>query len=92
MSATQFLMLSLLPNAGCGVLVSSGQEPRAPEGEVNNPKVTAALSGAVALYLAFSIFGATEAPSSSLNAMNWVFFILALVACIGSIWKMAKGG
>ena len=59
---------------------------------MNNPKVTAVISGAVALYLAFSIFGATEAPSSSLNTMHWGLLILALIACIGPICKIAKGG
>lgn len=58
---------------------------------MNNPKIVAAVSGAVALYQAFSIFGASEAPSSAVNTLNWAFLILALVACIGSIYKMAKG-
>lgn len=58
---------------------------------MNNPKVIAVLSGVVAIYLAFSIFGASEAPSSALSAMNWLFLVLALVACIGSIYKIMKG-
>lgn len=62
-------------------------------GHLNNPKVVAVISGVVALYLAWSIFGGgAEAPSSALNAMNWVFFVLALVACIGSVYQIAKGG
>ena len=59
---------------------------------MNNPKVTAAISGAVALYMAYSIFGATEAPSSALNTMQWVFLVLALVACIGSLYRISRGG
>ncbi len=59
---------------------------------MNNPKVTAAISGAVAVYLAFSIFGASEAPSSALSTMNWAFLALALIACVGSIYKITKGG
>ena len=62
------------------------------EGVMNNPKVVAAVSGIAVIFLAFSIFGPSdEAPSSALNAMNWVFFLLALVACIGSIVLIMKG-
>ena len=60
---------------------------------MNNPKVIAAISGLVAISLGYSIFGGSgEAPSSALNAMNWVFFILAVVACVGSLYQIAKGG
>ncbi|MBX9462960.1 MAG: hypothetical protein KL840_08310 [Aquamicrobium sp.] len=60
---------------------------------MNNPKVIATISGVVALYLGYSIFGpAGEAPSPALNAMNWVFFLLAVVACVGSIVQILKGG
>lgn len=60
---------------------------------MNNPKLIAVISGVVALYLAYSIFGQSEeAPSSSLNTMNWVFFLLAVVACVGSIVQIVKGG
>ena len=59
---------------------------------MNNPKIVAPVSGVVAAYLLYSILNTSEAPSSALSALNWAFFILALVACIGSIYKIAKGG
>lgn len=60
---------------------------------MNNPKLVAAISGIAALFLAYSIFGPSdEAPSSALGAMNWVFFLLAVVACVGSIVRIVKGG
>ncbi|MGW9331612.1 hypothetical protein [Bosea sp. NPDC055594] len=58
---------------------------------MNNPKVVTVLSGAAALYFAFSIFGGTEAPSSTLSTLNWIFFILALIGCVDSLYKLAKG-
>lgn len=58
---------------------------------MNNPKVVTVLSGTAALYFAFSIFGGTEAPISALGALNWIFFILALVGCMGSLYKIVKG-
>ena len=60
---------------------------------MNDPKLIAAVSGIVAPFLAYSIFGPSEeAPSSTLGAMNWVFFLLAVVACVGSIVQIVKGG
>lgn len=60
---------------------------------MNNPKTIAIISGIAALWLAYSIFGpSAEAPSSTVNAMNWVFFLLAAVACIGSIVQIVRGG
>ena len=60
---------------------------------MNNPKVVAGISAIAVIFLGYSIFGpAEEAPSSALNTMNWAFFILALIAFIGSIVLMAKGG
>lgn len=59
---------------------------------MGNPKIVAVISGIAALFLASSIFGPSdEAPSSTLNLMNWVFFLLALVAFIGSVIQMSKG-
>ena len=69
----------------CGFLVVKR------EVTMNNPKLVAAISGVVALYLAYSIFGpADEAPGTALNIMNWVFFLLAAVACVGSIIQILK--
>ena len=58
---------------------------------MNNPKLIAALSGVATLFLGYSIFGpADEAPSSAVNTMDWVFFMLALVAFVGSIVLIVK--
>lgn len=57
-----------------------------------NPKTVAIISGIAALFLAYSIFGPSrEAPSSAVYTMNWVFFLLALAACIGSAIQAMKG-
>jgi len=57
---------------------------------MNNPKIVAPLSALVALYLAYTIFGAAEAPSSTLNIMQWVFLLLAVAAFVGSIVQLTK--
>lgn len=58
---------------------------------MNNPKIVALMSAVVALYLAYTIFTATEAPSTGLAAMHWLFLFLAAIACIGSLIQIAKG-
>ena len=60
---------------------------------MNNPKIVAAISAIAVIYLGYSMFGAQEeAASSALNTLNWVFLLLAILALIGSIVLMAKGG
>lgn len=58
---------------------------------MNNPKVTAAISGLVAIYIAYSMYTATEAPSATLALLNWALLGLALVGCVGSLVKIARG-
>lgn len=56
-----------------------------------NPKIVAFASGLAALFLAYSIFGpANEAPSRSLNTLNWVFLVLAIIGCVGSPIQILK--
>lgn len=60
---------------------------------MNNPKLIAVISGIAFLFLSYSIFGPVEeAPSSTLNAMNWLFFLLAAFACIGSVVQIVRSG
>jgi hypothetical protein len=59
---------------------------------MNNPKVVAVVSGLAALYLGYSIFvPGQEAPGPAVSTLNWVFFLMAAVACIGSIVQIARG-
>lgn len=57
---------------------------------MNDPRIVAPISAVVALYLAYTIFTATESPSSALAAMHWLFLLLAAAACIGSIVQIAN--
>lgn len=43
---------------------------------MGNPKIVAVISGIAAIFLSYSIFGPSdEAPSSTLNLLNWVLGI-----------------
>jgi hypothetical protein len=57
---------------------------------MQNPKTTAIISGIAAILLAFRIFGATETPSSAVATMQWLFFALAIVGLIGSLYRMSR--
>lgn len=58
---------------------------------MGNPKITALICGAAVLLIVFRMFSATEAPSSALNTLNWVFLLLALVGLVGSLVMLARG-
>lgn len=58
---------------------------------MGNPKITAAICGVAALLIAFRMFTATEAPSGALDALNWVFLLLALFGFVGSLITLARG-
>lgn len=58
---------------------------------MGNPKVMAVVSGLVALWLLATIVTAQEAPSTALAVVQYLFLILAIIACVGSIRKIVSG-
>lgn len=58
---------------------------------MNDPRIVAVVSAIAVLFLGYSVFGLSEeAPSTALNTLNWVFFLMALVAFIGSVVQIMK--
>lgn len=57
---------------------------------MNNPKVMAVVSAAVAAWLVYDMATATESPSTTLAALQYVFLVLALISLFGAIWQMMK--
>ena len=57
---------------------------------MNNPRTTAIVSAAGAVLLAFSIFGASEAPSPALATLQYVLLALALIGFFGSLFQMKR--
>jgi hypothetical protein len=58
---------------------------------MNNPKLTALLAAVGATYFGYSIFGTNEGVSPLLSFINWAFFALALIALMGSLFKIMRG-
>jgi hypothetical protein len=58
---------------------------------MNNPKLTALLAAVGATYFGYSIFGTSEGVSPLLSFINWAFFGLALIALVGSLFKIMRG-
>jgi hypothetical protein len=57
---------------------------------MNDPRVTALVSGVAAILLAWRIFGGGEAVSPLLGTIQWVLFAAALVGVVGSLVQMGK--
>ncbi len=57
---------------------------------MNNPRVTAIISGIAALLLGWRIFSPDEAPSSILSILQWALFLAALVGLVGSLVQMSR--
>jgi hypothetical protein len=57
---------------------------------MNNPRTSAIVSAVAVVLLGYSIFGATEAPSSTLATLQYVLLALALVGLVGSLVKMSR--
>jgi hypothetical protein len=57
---------------------------------MNNPRVTAIVSGIAALLLGWRIFGGGEGVSPLLGALQWLLFAAALVGLVGSLVQMSR--
>jgi hypothetical protein len=57
---------------------------------MNNPKVMAVLSAAVAAWLIYSMATATEQPSMALAVLQYVLIAGALISLVGSVMKIMK--
>jgi hypothetical protein len=54
-------------------------------------KLSAVLSGLAVVYFAYSIYGATEAPSQMLAMTQWLFLAVAVITFGVTIYKVMKG-
>lgn len=59
---------------------------------MSNPRVVAAISAVGVLLLGWRIFfPGSEAPSSAVAILQWVFFIAAVIGLVGSLVQMTRG-
>lgn len=58
---------------------------------MNNPKVSLALSLLATVYFGYAIFAPSEAPSTTLSALYWAFFVIGIIGVLGAVVQISKG-
>ena len=59
---------------------------------MNDPRISAVICAAVAVWLGYTIFFAAEAPSTFLAVVQWTFFLVAIAGVAAAVARMARGG
>lgn len=57
---------------------------------MNNPRISALICALVAAWLGYTIFSATEAPSTFLLVAQWTFFIVALAGLRAALARIMR--
>lgn len=57
---------------------------------MKNPKVAAAVTAIVGLWTLYSIFSATESPSTTLGVLQWVIVAGCAAGFIGAVRQMSS--
>lgn len=57
---------------------------------MSDPRISALICAAVAAWLGYSIFSATEAPSTFLLVAQWTFFIVALAGLGAALARILR--
>ena len=58
---------------------------------MNDPRVSALICTAVAIWLGYTIFFATEAPSTFLLVAQWTFFLVAIAGLAAALARILRG-
>nr|WP_295886983.1 hypothetical protein [uncultured Devosia sp.] len=58
---------------------------------MNDPRISALICAAVAIWLGYTIFSATEAPSTFLLVAQWTFFLVALAGLGAALARILRG-
>ncbi len=58
---------------------------------MNDPRVSALLCAAVAAWLGYTIFSATEAPSTFLLVAQWTFLLIAIAGLAAALARILRG-
>jgi membrane protein DedA with SNARE-associated domain len=57
---------------------------------MNDPRISALICAAVAAWLGYTIFSASEAPSTFLLVAQWTFFVLALAGLGAALARLMR--
>lgn len=57
---------------------------------MNDPRISAIICAAVALWLGYTIFFAAEAPSTFLAVVQWTFFLVAILGAVAAVIRIVR--
>jgi membrane protein DedA with SNARE-associated domain len=57
---------------------------------MSDPRISAIICAAVAAWLGYQLFFSSEAPSTFLLALQWTFFLIAIVGAVAAIIRIAR--
>lgn len=57
---------------------------------MNDPRISAVICAAVAAWLGYTIFFATEAPSTFLAVVQWTFFLVAIAGLAVAVVRIMR--
>lgn len=58
---------------------------------MNDPRISALICAGVAMWLGYTIFSATEAPSTFMLVLQWTFFVVALAGFGTALARVMRG-
>jgi hypothetical protein len=58
---------------------------------MSDPRISALICGAVAAWLGYTIFSASEAPSTFLLVAQWTFLLVALAGLGAALARILRG-
>lgn len=58
---------------------------------MSDPRISALICGLVAAWLGYTIFSATEAPSTFLLVAQWTFLLVTIAGLAAAIARIVRG-
>ena len=57
---------------------------------MNDPRISAVICAAVAVWLGYTIFFAAEGPSTFLAVVQWTFFLVAILGAVAAVIRIVR--
>lgn len=57
---------------------------------MNDPRISAAICTAVAAWLGYTIFFASEAPGTFLAVVQWTFLLVAVLGAVAAVIRIVR--
>lgn len=57
---------------------------------MSDPRISALICAVVAAWLGYQLFFAAEAPSTFLLALQWTFFLVAILGAVAAVIRLLR--